>query len=424
MPQARHTKLSRQLLRSLGAAANGDRLPIIVRYAATRRVKRHRGPMRGVIPGYSYHLRPFEHMHATAAAIADLEDNPEVMRIFEDLPVHAFLDTSVPHIQAPRVWSDGLSGEGVRIGIVDTGIDLHHPDFAGRVIGTADFTGEGLADRHGHGTHCASVAAGSGAASGGRSRGVAPEASIYAAKVLRSDGLGMMSDVMAGVEWAVSQGVQIISLSLGGIGPSDGTDALSDMCNAAVEAGVIVVTAAGNDGPHSYTIGPPGAAKQVITVGAVNDADQMAVFSSRGPTADGREKPDIVLPGVNIVAARAQDTNPGTIVDDNYVDASGTSMAAPHAAGLCALLLQAEPELTPADVKRRLMETALDIGESPYAQGAGRADAWRAYIGETDPGEEPGPAPVPPPGDAQGCLLGLLRLLLTGGRSVRQAGKK
>jgi serine protease AprX len=398
-------------MRSLSLTTNGEQLPIIVRYGPARKAMRHREALRGAMPGYGYRLRPLEHLHANASAIAALEADPDVLAIYQDAPVHAFLNTSVPLIQVPRVWETGLTGEGVHIAIVDTGIDLHHPDFVGRIGGTADFTGEGLLDRHGHGTHCASIAAGSGAADGGSYRGVAPKATIYAAKVLRSDGQGMMSDVMAGVEWAVAQNVQVISLSLGGIGPSDGKDALSDLCNAAVEAGVVVVTAAGNDGPHYYTVGPPGAAAKVITIGACDDREQIATFSSRGPTADGRLKPDVVLPGVEVIAARAEGTTMGSVIDAHYVAASGTSMAAPHCAGLCALLLQGEPELVPEQIKARLIATAVSLNTDPYAQGAGRADAWRAVSQPDTP--TPTPPPVEPPsGSPQGCLVGLLRMAI------------
>jgi serine protease AprX len=356
-------------------------------------------------------------MCATPDAIRDLEADPDTVKIYQDLPVHAYLDTSAPHIQAPRVWEAGFTGEGVRIAVIDTGIDVEHPDFAERIIDATDFTGRGAADEHGHGTHCAGTAAGSGAASEALYTGIAPSASIYSARVLGANGEGMMSDVMAGVEWAVEQGVQIISLSLGGEGPCDGTDALCEMCNAAVREGVIVCVAAGNEGPGDYTIGSPGCATDVITVGATNDLDHVAPFSSRGPTADGRTKPDIVLPGEDIAAARAKGSTMGSPVDQYYTAASGTSMAAPHAAGICALLLQAEPNLTPQAVKERLMNTALDVGDTAYAQGSGRGDAWRAYQNEVSPGPKPEPPPPEPgPAPGQGCLVALLRALFWGRR--------
>jgi len=407
-------KLTQGLMRSLRQVeSSAEQVPIIVRYSPSRRVMRHAEPLRGARESYNYRLRPYVHMHATPEAIRALENDPDVGRSYQELPVHAYLDVSVPHIQAPRLWDEGLTGEGVRIAVVDTGIDTQHPDFVGRIAATANFTNEGPEDGNGHGTHCASVAAGSGAASGNKYRGVAPKATLYAAKVLRADGEGMMSDVMAGVEWAVEQGVQIISLSLGGPGPCDGKDALCETCEAAMERGIVVCVAAGNDGPGAYTVGSPGCAEQVITIGATDDNDRMAAFSSRGPTSDGRTKPDVVFPGVDIVAARATGTSMGKPADKYYTSASGTSMATPHAAGVCALLLQAEPHLTPAQITARLMATAVDLGESANTQGKGRADAYRARHEEVEPTPPtPTPTPEPPsPTPGQGCLVALLQML-------------
>lgn len=406
-------KLTRGLVQSLGQVEDSQQqVRIIVRYSSSARVMRHVEPMRGVRRSYNYHLRPFAAMQATPEAIQQLESDPDVVKIYQDLPVHAILDTGLPIVQVPRLWQEGLGGAGVRIAIVDTGIDPAHPDFEGRIAAMTDLTGEGPVDGNGHGTHCAGIAAGSGAASDGKYRGVAPAATLYSAKVLRSDGQGMTSDVMAGVEWAVDQGVQIISLSLGSAGSSDGTDALSELCDAAVEQGIMVCVAAGNEGPGSYTIGSPGASRQALTVGASTDTDEIASFSSRGPTADGRLKPDIVCPGVNIIAPRAKGTAMGTIVNDSYTAASGTSMATPLAAGICALLLEAEPQLTPLEIKARLIGTAVDLGADAYAQGKGRLDAWRARHTEVEP--EPTPQPQPPqpsPSPGQGCLTALFSLL-------------
>ncbi len=403
-------KLTRGLLQSLSAVdGREEALPIIVQFDERRRVTRGAMNIQGLRTGYRFHLRPYAQMQATPSAIMRLESEPDVVRIYQDLPVHAWLDVSVPHIQVPRVWGEGLTGEGVRLAVVDTGIDQEHPDLAGRIVATCAFTGEGVEDMNGHGTHCASIAAGTGAASDGRYCGVAPDASLYIAKVLDAAGNGRMTSVMAGVEWAVDEGVQVISLSLGGSGPCDGTDALSEMCDAAVAEGVVVCVAAGNEGPEPYTVGAPGCARDVITIGAASDLDRIATVSSRGPTRDGRLKPDVVLPGVEIVAARAQGTRMGTVVDEHYTAASGTSMATPHAAGICALLLQAEPGLTPEEVKERLVRTAIAIGADAYAQGHGRVDAWRALQNELSP-EIPLPEPPPgaPPVGARGCLGALV----------------
>ncbi len=410
--QQDHPKLSRRLLRSLDAVQDpSEELALIVRYASRQRVMRHGGPLRGVRQGYRYHLRPFVHMHATVEGIKALESDPEITQIYPDLPVQAYLDASLPHIRVPMLWQEHLTGQGIRIAVVDSGIDFDHPDFAGRIMEAADFTGTGPGDRHGHGTHCAGILAGSGAMSDGHYRGVAPDAELYIAKVLRGDGQGMMSDVMMGIEWAVDQGVQVINLSLGGPGPCDGTDALCETCEAAVERGITVVVAAGNDGPTPYSVGSPACAAGVISVGAASDLDRIATFSSRGPTTDGRTKPDVVLPGVEIIAPRAAATTMGTPIDDWYTAASGTSMATPHAAGLCALLLQAEPDLTPVELKSRLMRTAVNLGAPANAQGAGRVDAWRAYTDDTSDVVAPEPQPVPAPGNP-GCLALLASLLL------------
>jgi serine protease AprX len=171
-----------------------------------------------------------------------------------------------------------------------------------------------------------------------------------------------------------------------------------------MEQGILVLVAAGNAGPAAYTVGSPGCAQQVITVGACDEMGHVASFSSRGPTGDGRVKPDLVAPGVEIVAARAANTSMGTVVSKYYTAASGTSMATPLVAGLCGLLLEAEPELNPLEIKERLMDTAVSLGASGYAQGDGRVDAWRARHNQVQP-EEPEPTPPPTgPVTPTGCL--------------------
>jgi serine protease AprX len=347
-----------------------------------------------------FRLIPATALRVKAGELKALEEDPRVEAIWPDKPVYALLDVSVPLIRAPQVWEKGFTGRGIKVAVVDTGIDYEHPDFSGRILAYTSFVGGDGKDDHGHGTHVAGIIAGSGEASGGKYRGVAPEALLLSAKVLRADGSGMMSDVMAGIEWAVEQGAKVINLSLGSPGPCDGTDALSAMCDAAVKAGVVVCAAAGNDGPSPGTVGSPGCAREVITVGASDDSDQVAPFSSRGPTADGRVKPDILFPGVGIVSCRAGGTSMGNPVDDFYTSASGTSMATPHASGVAALLLQAYPDLSPAQVKARMMDSALNLNLDPNTQGAGRGDALAALEAE---------APQPPkPG---GCLYFLRTLL-------------
>ena len=374
-----------------------------------------------LIPATAVSLRP--------SALDELTDSDDVAEIWLDEVVHILLDVSTPHIRAPHVWEQLQNdGEGVTICVVDTGIDATHPDFAGRVGLTADFSGKGSAvDGNGHGTHVASTAAGTGAASGGKYVGVAPGATIMAAKALADNGSGRMSNVMAGLEWAAQNGADVLNLSLGSRGNSDGSDALSTMCNAIVDLGKIMVVAAGNSGPRQSTIGSPGAAAQVITVGASDDQDSVARFSSRGPTADGRVKPDIVAPGSKIVAARAAGTSVGQVVDEYYTTASGTSMATPHVAGLVALMLRAARGLGPADIKKMLMATSVDINVSAnglsegdkFIQGDGRIDALTAVqyadTGQQPPPHKPSlPVPAPPspnPSPPIGCMAAPLRIL-------------
>ncbi|MDE3090561.1 MAG: S8 family peptidase [Chloroflexota bacterium] len=360
---------------------------------------------------YTFRLISASAHSVTPDAVNALSERDDVEMIWYDEPVHTMLDQSVPLIGAPNVWQAGFTGKGIKVGIVDTGIDPDHPDFAGRIVQMKDFTGQGPNDNHGHGTHVAGIIGGSGAASNGKYKGVAPECVYYTAKVLRGDGSGSTSDVMAGVEWATQQNVQVINLSLGSDGACDGTDALSVTCDAAMNRGVVVCIAAGNAGPGAGTVGSPGCAKAVITIGATTKTDQVADFSSRGPTSDGRVKPDVCFPGASIHACRAKGTSMGTPVDDYYTTASGTSMATPHAAGTCALLLQAKPTLSPQQVKDLLTSTAKNLALDPNTQGTGRADDFTAY--QKALGAPPPPPPQPPPPPPGGCLE-LIKSLLGG----------
>jgi len=380
-------------------------VPVIVRYRQD--VVRSRSVRVGVQASHVFKLTPTLAATMSGDDIGALSEEGDVEFIWLDEEIHTCIDRSVPAIAVPAVWDAGYRGTGIKIGIVDTGIDRTHPDFAGRIVDGSSFVSDDYQDDNGHGTHVASICAGSGAAQGGTYTGVAPEARLYIAKVLDRSGSGSMSGVMAGVEWAVDRGVQVINMSLGGSGSSDGQDALSLTCNAAVARGIVVCVAAGNEGPMARTVGSPGAAADVITIGAVDRRDRMASFSSRGPTRDGRTKPDLCFPGVDIVAARATGTTMGSPLGDRYTAASGTSMATPHAAGLAALLLQARMGASPAQIKAAFMDTALDIGADENSQGAGRARADHALAairGDTPPT----PTPEPKPPTTPGCLLAFL----------------
>jgi subtilisin family serine protease len=304
-----------------------------------------------------------------------------VAKVWLDRSVHLALDVSVPQIGVPEVWAAGLDGAGVTVAVLDTGIDPNHPDLAGKVVATANFSEEASAvDGHGHGTHVASIIAGTGAASGGRYTGVAPRASLMVGKVLNDTGSGQLSWAIDGMEWAAHAGADVVNLSLGS-DPTDGTDPASQALDAlSEETGTLFVVAAGNDGADA-AVGAPAAATAALTVGAVDDHDALADFSSRGPRrGDAAVKPNITAPGVDVVAARAAGTTmPGsTPVDDHYTSASGTSMATPHVAGVAALLAQAHPDWRYADLKGALVSTAVPGDYTVFQQGAGRVDAARA----------------------------------------------
>ncbi|MFH1787380.1 MAG: S8 family serine peptidase, partial [archaeon] len=217
-------------------------------------------------------------------------------------------------------------------------------------------------------------------------RGVAPGASLLNAKVLSDYGGGYDSGIIAGIEWAVTNKADIISLSLGGWeNICDGNDPLSEAVEKASDLNVTVVIAAGNSGGWGReTLGSPGCADKIITVGAISKDyyynAEIAYFSSQGPSADGRIKPEILAPGVGIIAPQAKDTSMGYSLLNGYTSASGTSMATPHVSGAIALLKQADPSLTPKEIKEILMSTSRDMkGESVFRQGAGIIDLYYAY---------------------------------------------
>ncbi|MEV6865616.1 S8 family serine peptidase [Streptosporangium subroseum] len=292
------------------------------------------------------------------------------------------LDHNLGQISAPKAWDAGYTGKGARVAVLDSGADFTHPDLAGQVADRADFTVEGgdAVDHFGHGTHVAATIAGNGSASHGERRGVAPNARLLIGKVLDDSGSGSDSQIISGMEWAASR-ADVINMSLGGSDPSDGTDPLSLAVDALTkQTGALFVIAAGNSGG---AIASPGSAAAALTVGAVDDADRLADFSSRGPLVNTRAaKPELVAPGVDVVAARAAGTTLGSPVDKYYVFSSGTSMATPHAAGAAALLAQRHPDWKADRLKAALIGAADPLpGADPYAVGAGRLNAVRALLG-------------------------------------------
>ncbi len=331
----------------------------------------------------------------TKKQIEKLEKLPFVKSIEHDAQIQTLNGTANYWFGTEKARGDfGLTGnsdgnentyskDDQVVAVIDTGIDGNHVDLdEGKVIGWKDLVNNRTTpyDDNGHGTHVASTVAGDGDGNPTH-KGVAPGAALVGIKVLDGQGSGSMSTVTAGIDWAVANkdvyGIEVLSLSLGTSGSSDGTDSTSVAVNNAVDAGLVVTVAAGNDGPGKKTIGSPGAAEKAITVGAGADLGEggffLADFSSRGTTADGRIKPDIFAPGYNITAAQ-------TNTASGYVTYSGTSMATPFTAGTIALMLDANPSLTPTQVKNILSNTAEDWGPAgkDIDYGHGRLDGYEA----------------------------------------------
>ncbi|GAA2805527.1 S8 family serine peptidase [Crossiella cryophila] len=304
-----------------------------------------------------------------------------VRRIWLNGKVSVALDTSVGQVGAPVAWQAGFTGKGVTVAVLDTGIDDTHPDVAGKVKHRKDFTGKGnVTDGHGHGTHVAATVAGSGAAGGGKYKGVAPEADLAVGKVLDDSGTVTADSVLRGMEWAAAEvKARIVSMSLGGV-PTDGLDPLSQAVNTLTRKhNTLFVIAAGNlSGPGSVI--SPGAADLALTVGSITKSGGRSDFSSQGPRlGDGAVKPEISAPGSDIVAARGTGTALGEPVNERYTSVSGTSMATPHVAGGAAILAQQHPDWTAEQLKSALVGTADPVGDlSVFAAGTGRMDLGKA----------------------------------------------
>ncbi|GII62522.1 serine protease [Sphaerisporangium krabiense] len=297
-----------------------------------------------------------------------------VTKLWLDGKLSFSLDKSVPQIGAPEAWAKGLTGKGVTVAVLDSGFDPDHPDLKGVISQSANFSDEpNTDDLVGHGTHVASIVAGSGQASGGKYKGVAPDAKIAFGKVGGEYGIDE-SDLIAGMEWAATEvKARAVNVSIGGPDGRD-LDPVEQAVNTlSEETGTLFVIAAGNDGPRS--IGSPGSADAALTVGAVDKNDALADFSSQGPrVGDGAVKPDITAPGVDITAANA-----GGAPANPYAAHSGTSMATPHVVGAAAILAQRHPDWNGARLKAALISSAKPReGLNPYQQGAGRVDVARA----------------------------------------------
>ena len=325
----------------------------------------------------------------------------------------------IVEVGAPQAWSQlGVTGRGVGVAVVDSGV-YAHPDLAGRIVAAIDFTSLAptvsnvpLSDLGGHGTHVAGLIAGDGTRSAGLYTGVAPNANIIDVRVIDANGSSNVSIILRGLQWVLANrttyNIKVVNMSLGAT-PTGSYK--SDLMATAAEilnfAGVNVVVSAGNTGPLAGTITTPATDPYVITVGALDDNatplladDLMATFSSRGRTLFDRiAKPDLVAPGRKMVSLRAPGSELDTLFSDrqvtvlgspsaDYYRLSGTSMAAPVVAGTIALMYERNPNLTPAQVKKRLKSTVTPlVFGTTFDRGVGLVNAYRA-VSSGDIGKE------------------------------------
>lgn len=334
------------------------------------------------------------------------EDNLDYIKSMEGL-LSVEMDTHIT-AQMNRVsdiiecqWAHdhGIYGKGVGVAVVDTGIALHK-DFmedTNRVIAFSDFINQRKEpyDDNGHGTHVAGIIGGNGFSSKGKYKGVAPECNLIGVKVLDHRGDGNISDVLAGLQWIIDNkkryNIRVVNISVGTTSKDnlDENSLLVQGVNAVWDNGIVVIVAAGNNGPGPMSISTPGISRKVITVGSSDDNVAVEVFGSgrqkdysgRGPTPYCIKKPDIVAPGSNIIScnisrfsSRSKGGDVHLSVTDSpmmYTIKSGTSMATPVVSGAIALLLSAYPNLSNKEVKLRLRASAVDLGQHWEKQGWG-----------------------------------------------------
>lgn len=312
--------------------------------------------------------------------IRNLYNNEDIDFISYDSKIHTIINKAGKTIGTDIINSTGLTGKGITVAMIDTGIvmhkDLTYP--INRIVGFKDFlkNSQKPYDDNGHGTHISGLVASNGVSSKGKYKGIAPEAYILSVKALDNEGNGKVSDILSAIQWVIQTKniykTRVLNLSLGTAAQySERFDPLVKAANKAIENGLIVVTAVGNNGPNQRSILSPSTSRHVISVGACNDRRDSDIrkltvpsFSSRGPTRDRVKKPDLLAPGVDIVSLSNTDLT-------GYTSLTGTSMSAPIVSGVVALMLQKNPNLTHFEVKRLLIESCTKIGVNQFEEGAG-----------------------------------------------------
>jgi subtilisin len=328
---------------------------------------------------YEYSIIPAIACSLPAQAVNALQKNPNVAYVEEDAVVQATEynnggpqeDWGVIKIGANVVHQTN-KGTNIRIAVIDTGINRLHADLKNNYVTGYDFVNKDSdpMDDNGHGTHCSGIIAAE--INGIAVVGVAPEADLYAYKVLNSRGSGTISNIIAGIQAALSAKVQVISMSLGSTSYSQ---SFYDACFVAKSSNVVVVAAAGNSGntASGSSVNYPAKYDCVIAVGATDVNDGLASFSSTGPEVD------VVAPGVNILSD-IKDVTPYDGLNQDTGTMSGTSMACPHVAGTVALMLAVNSKLTPTQIETILETKAVDLGDTGVdnLHGYGRIDAVKA----------------------------------------------
>ena len=358
-----------------GNSENGDRVRVNVGYArpSGRRAARRRADEEHY--HFAFDVLTIE---TSRRAAEELSNRNDIRFVERDAEMQAFEQTlpwGIDRVDAEVAHDNGDTGNGAHVSIIDTGIDSLHPDLSpnlgeGKSFVGSTATGTGTPawqDDNGHGTHCAGIADAVDNTEG--VVGTSTEATLHAAKVLSASGVGLTSDVAAGIEWTADQGYDVGSLSLGG--PE--SDTLRDACEYAADRGVLLVAAAGNDGPCSDCVGYPAAYQTVVAVSATSEDDSLADFSSTGPEVE------LAAPGDSIYS---------TYVGATYATLSGTSMACPHVSGAGAQLMA--QGYTAGEARDQLNQSAEDIGLSSNEQGNGLLDVANAlgYDSSDDLGGE------------------------------------
>jgi serine protease AprX len=400
--EARLASGSEETTRVIVSGTDAEVDALAVRYGA-RRTKSVRG---GAV------------LEVTGGQLAGLTADPDVSHLSSDARVERMMAVTTESTGATQIWSGiaglrGFNGRGIGVAVIDSGV-AQHAALRGHIVAAFDLTEkpDATGDRFGHGTHVAGIIAGS----DGDYAGVAPGAHIVSLRVLGKDGSGETSDVINAIDFAIANkakyGLRVINLSLGHpVYESYRDDPLCQAVQRAVDAGLIVVAAAGNLGktqdgrPIVGGVISPANTPAALTVGAVNTRatavrsdDVMATYSSRGPSAvDGVLKPDLAAPGNKIVAPAAPgsylaQTYPERIVSGQgskaYIELSGTSMASAVVAGAVALLLEANPALTPAEAKLVLQVTSSRVdGAGLIEAGAGSLNIAAAVMFARGQGE-------------------------------------